>query len=345
MNISLDGAVNGSLKALGKRKLIYVVIALFIISALIDRSYLNSFNLNSLLTDITIIGLLALGEMLAILSGGIDLSVGNTASAASVFVAFMMIQLEGLPPWMNLILSVLFALVFCMALGAFNGFSIAVLGIPPMIATLGGMWISKGLAYYFLDGMATPFKVSGFSALARTKIGFLPISFLILLAIAGLVYYVLTHKRIGRAVYAIGGDRYSAQLSGINITRTTILIYTASALLAALGGLVLGSYTGTGYVKGANGYELWAIAAVAIGGVSMSGGTGDTWNAMLGVFVFRMIKKLMVYANLSDRLEGLYIGILLLIALAISTSQGGGLKQLKFLTGMHKHRSPSGNSV
>lgn len=320
--------MNTVAKELGKRKLIFVVIALYAFSALIDRSYLNGFNQNALMIDITIIGLLALGEMLTILSGGIDLSVGNTASAASVFVAYMMIQLQHLDPALNLTLSVLFAIVFCMVLGAFNGFSIAVLKIPPMIATLGGMWISKGLAYYFLNGMATPFKVRAFSQLARAKIGFVPYCFPLLIVVTAIVFYILTRRPSGRAVYAIGGDSYSAKISGVNITKTTIAIYTASGLLAALGGLVLGAYTGSGYVKGANGYELYAIAAVAIGGVSMAGGIGDTWNALLGVFVFRMIKKLMVYANLSNQTEGLYIGILLLIALAVSTSKQGGLRGL-----------------
>lgn len=321
-----------------KRKLIFVIISLFVISAAIDKSYLSSFNLNALLTDITIIGLLGLGEMLAIISGGIDLSVGNMASASSVFTAFMMIQLESLPPALNLTLSVLFAIVFCMLLGAFNGFSIAVLKLPPLIATLGGMWISKGLAYYFLNGMATAFKVSDFNKLSRSGIGFIPYCFLLLIAAAILVSYILKNKRCGRAVYAIGGNQYSAELSGVSINKMKIGIYTVSALLAAIGGLALGAYTGTGYVKGANGYELYAIAAVAIGGVSMAGGSGDTWNAVMGVCVFRMIKKLMVYANLSDQLEGLYMGILLLIALAVSTSLGAN--KLKIMSKSSPGKNP-----
>lgn len=308
-----------ALHEINKRKLVYVVIALLIISAVIDKSYLNKFNLNSLFTDISIIGMLALGEMLCILSGGIDLSVGNMASASSVFTAFMMIQLQHLPPALNLIISVAFAVVFCMVLGLFNGFSIAVLGLPPLIATLGGMWISRGLGYFFLNGMATTYKVKEFTYLTRKGIGVLPVSFFILVAAAIIVYYVLTKRRSGRSVYAVGGNSYSAAISGINNKKTILGVYTVSALLAALGGLALGAYTGTGYVKGANGYELYAIASVAIGGVSMAGGSGDTFNALLGVFVFRMIKKLMVYANLSDQLEGLYLGLLLLLALAIST--------------------------
>ena len=329
------------IRILTKRKLIYVIIALFIASALIDKSYLSSFNLTALITDITIIGLLGLGEMLAIISGGIDLSVGNMASASSVFTAFMMIQLKSLPPWLNLILSVSFAIVFCMVLGAFNGFSIAVLKLPPLIATLGGMWISKGFAYYFLNGMATAFEVSEFNELSRGGIGCIPYCFLLLIAAAILVYYVLTNKRCGRAVYAIGGNQYSAAISGVNITKMKIGIYTVSAFLAAIAGLVLGAYTGTGYVKGANGYELWAIAAVAIGGVSMAGGSGDTWNAVFGVCIFRMIKKMMVYANLSDQLEGLYMGILLLIALAVSTSIEGGLKLPKLFKRAGSRKAPS----
>lgn len=320
------------LKALKKRSLIFVVIALFAISVSVDKSYIRSFNMNALLTDISIIGLLALGEMLAILSGGIDLSVGNMASASSVFTAYMMIQLEPLvPPWLNLVLSVLFAIVFCMALGLLNGFSIAVLRLPPLIATLGGMWISKGLAYYFLNGMATAFKVKSFSSLSRGGIGFVPNCFVLLLIVTVIVHYILNHRRCGRAVYALGGNAYSARLSGVNTKLTTMGVYTVSALLAAIGGLALGAYTGTGYVKGANSYELYAIAAVAIGGVSMAGGSGDTWNAMFGVFVFRMLKKLMVYANLSDQLEGMYLGILLLAALFISTNSISRLRIPKWL--------------
>ena len=318
------------LREINKRKLIYVVIALFTVSALIDSSYLNRFNLEALATDVSIIGLLALGQMLCIISGGIDLSVGNMASASSVFTAYMMIQLSGLPPWLNLILSVLFSLVFCAVMGAFNGFSVAVLKLPPLIATLGGMWIARGFGFFFLNGMATSYKVKEFTNLTRMRLGFLPLAFFLFVAITVAVYYVLTRRRAGRAVYALGGNPYSAQLSGINNTKVIISVYVISSLLASVGGLVLGSYTGTGYVKGADGYELYAIAAVAIGGVSLAGGSGDTFNAMLGVIVFRMIKKIMVFAGLSNLLEGLYLGCLMIIALLISTGTfNNAIKKLK----------------
>ena len=306
---------------IGKRKLIFVIVALFIISVILDPSYVRKFNMNSLLVDISIIGLLAFGEMLAILSGGIDLSVGCIASAASVFAAYSMILLEPhVPPAVNLILSLLIAILACTLLGLFNGFSIAILGLPPLIATLGGEWIAKGLGYYCLNGLATPFKVKELAYLSRKGIGPFPFCLFLLFIVGALVYHVLTKRKAGRAVYAVGGNKYSARISGINVRRTIILVYAASATLAAIGGIALGAYTGTGYVKGANNYELYAIASVAIGGVSMAGGSGDSWNALCGVFIFRMLKKVMVYANLSDQLEGLYLGLLLLVALFISTN-------------------------
>ena len=213
-----------ALREIHKRKLIYVVISLFVISSLIDTGFLNRFNLESIAVDFTIIGLLALGQMLCIISGGIDLSVGTMASASSVFTAFMMIQLEnaGLPPWLNLILSVLFALAFCVMMGAFNGFSIAVLRLPPLIATLAGMWIARGFGYYFLLGMATRFRVREFTNLTRIRLGFFPLAFFLFAGIAVLVYYILTKRRAGRSVYAVGGNSYSAQLSGINNKKVII---------------------------------------------------------------------------------------------------------------------------
>jgi len=308
-------------REINKRKLIYVVVALFIISVMIDRSYLNRFNLQGLTTDVVIIGFLALGQMLCIISGGIDLSVGCMASASSVLTAYMMIQLQnaGFPPWLNLIGSVLFALGFCTALGIINGLSIAVLKLPPLIATLGGMWIARGFGFYFLNGMATSFRVKEFTNLTRIRVGFIPLAFFLFLAIVVLVFYILTRRRSGRAVYAMGGNPYSAQLSGISNKKVIISVYACSALLAAISGLVLGSFTGAGYVKGADGFELYSIAAVAIGGVSMAGGSGDTFNAMLGVVVFRMISKLLVFAGLSSLLEGLYLGLLMIVALLLST--------------------------
>jgi len=309
------------MREINKRKLLYVVIVLFAVSALIDKSYLNRFNLEALSTDVAVIGLLSLGQMLCIISGGIDLSVGNMASASSVFTAYMMIQLQnqGVAPWLNLILSVLFSLAFCALMGAFNGFSIAVLKLPPLIATLGGMWIARGFGFYFLNGMATSYRVKQFTNLTRIRVGFLPLAFFLFLGITVLVFYLITRRRSGRSVYAVGGNPLCAQLSGINNKKVIISVYASSALLAAVGGLVLGSYTGSGYVKGADGFELYAIASVAIGGVSLAGGYGDTFNAMLGVLVFRMIKKIMVFAGLSTLLEGLYLGILLIFALLISS--------------------------
>ena len=296
-----------------------ILMALFGIA--IDTSFLNKFNLNSLFLDMSIISMLALGQMLVILTGGIDLSVGNIASASSVFIASMMLFLDGrLPPELNILISVTYALAFGSLLGFINGFAVAVFRIPPMLATLCGMWIARGVSYYFLKGAATPFVVKSFTKLARVKVGFMPVAILIPLLTASLLFYILNNKRAGRAVYAIGGNEYSAYLSGTKVKKVKIAVYTLSGLLSSIGGIILGAFTGTSYVKGAYGYEMVAIAAVIIGGFSMTGGTGRVWNAFLGVVFLRMINKIMIFLNLSNQSEGIYIGIVLIIALHLSTS-------------------------
>jgi ribose/xylose/arabinose/galactoside ABC-type transport system permease subunit len=303
-----------------KRKLIPVALVMMGIAVSINSSFLNKFNLNSMLVDLSIIGLLTIGEMLVILTGGIDLSIGNIASASSVFVAFMMIRLQGVTtPMVNMILSILFAIIFCAALGALNGIGVVIFKMPPLIATLCGMWIAKGLGYYLLNGVATAYKVKDFTLIARGGISFIPFSFMFLLVIGSFMHYFLNHQRSGRAIYASGGNEYAASISGIKTKRVKIAVYIIAGVFGALAGLVLGSYTGTGYVKGANNYELYAIAASAIGGVALSGGIGDVWNSMLGVLILRILSKIMIFANLANQFEGIYIGTALIIAMIFST--------------------------
>lgn len=276
-------------------------------------------SLNSYFVDISIIGLLALGQMLVILTGGIDLSVGTTASCASVTLAWMMLNLKALPPALNLTLSILFSLMFGALLGTINGFATAILKIPPLIATLGGMWIAKGMGYFFLKGMATSFVVTEFSIISHGGIWIFPFSLFLFGILSFTLSWFLKTRRSGRAVYATGGNEYSAYISGIKVRKVKWLAYISSAVLATLAGLVLGAYTGVGYVKGADGYELFSIAAVVIGGVAMSGGEGNVLDAVLGVFVLRLINKLMVFANLATETEGIYVGIILLVTLFLST--------------------------
>lgn len=311
-----------------KRKLIFVAIIMLIVAVVLDPNFINPFNLNGLLVDIAIIGLLSTGQMLVMLTGGIDISIGNIASAASVFVAFMMIQLQNIAPWMNMTISIIFALLFCGLLGALNGIGVVILKLPPLISTLCGMWIAKGLAYFFLNGVATPFKVRSFTSIARLHIFNIPYAFIFLILIVLLVYYFLNNFRVGRAIYAVGGNEYAANISGIKKDKVKIWVYIVSGLFGAVGGMILGAYTGTGYVKGAGNYELYAIAAAAIGGVSLNGGVGDAWNVLLGVFIFRILSKIMIFANLANQLEGVYIGAALIIAMTLSSYQKKSSKKV-----------------
>lgn len=312
---------------LRRRKLVPVIVLMVIIGAMINDSFLDSNNINALLIDVSIIGCLALAEMLVMITGGIDISVGYVASVSAVMTAFMMLQLKALPAGANLVLSVLFAFAVCMLLGAVNGIGVVYLKLPPLVSTLCGMWIARGLAFYALNGVATPYVVSSITGLARKGIGFVPYSILLLILILIGIDYYLKHQESGRAIYAVGGNEYAASISGIPVQRTKISAYVLSSVIAAVAGIILGAYTGSGYARGAANYEMFAIASAAIGGVSLLGGIGDPINVFLGVFVLRIINKLMVSAGLSNLGEGIWVGVIIIVAMIISTEDFSGLYQ------------------
>ena len=309
-----------------QRKLLLVIAVMVLIGAGMNGAFLSTYNVNALLIDVSIIGCLALAEMLVMITGGIDISIGYIASVSSVMTAFMMLKLEALPAGLNLVLSILSAVIVCALLGALNGIGVVYLKLPPLVSTLCGMWIARGVAFYALNGVATPYVVEDITMLARRGLGPIPFSLLLLIAILIYLNYSMRHKETGRNIYAVGGNEYAANISGVNVRRTKMLAYVLSSVLAAVGGIILGAYTGSGYARGAANYEMYAIASAAIGGVSLLGGVGDPINVFLGVFVLRIINRLMVIAGLSNLSEGLWVGIIIIAAMVISTEDFSGVK-------------------
>lgn len=298
---------------------VFFTVAFLIIAVIIDANFLNPFNIIGLLMDITIIGMLSLGQALAMFTGGIDLSNGFLASMSTVVLAWIMTKtydyIQGVP---SIIICFLFVLICGAAVGFITGVSIAKFKLPPIIASLGTMWISRGFAFFVLRGVPTGYPEKGVSMISRTNIGAVPVVFLFFVLVVAIIYIFLTYTRGGRAVYAIGGNEYAARLSGIKVEKVLILVYVTAGILSAIGGIILGAYQNSSYARAASGYEMLTIAGVVMGGAAMSGGEGNIINCMLGVVIFRIINKLMVFANLSGYLEGTYMGIILLIVLFIS---------------------------
>ncbi len=310
----------GALAFLKTYSMLPVAVGIFLLCTFINPTFVSGFNISAILLDTAVFGFLVLGEALVVLTGGIDLSVGNMASMSSVVAAWTMRGLaQGLPGAANIVISILAALLLCGLVGLLTGLCVTRLNITPLIATLGSMWVVQGIGYWFLKGVPTPYPVPAFKEIFAGGIAFLPYSILYLLAASIVVTRVLSRYRVGRWVYAVGGNDYAAGISGIDVRTVKIAVYTASAILAGIGGILVGAFASVGYPRACNGYELYAIAAIVMGGIALTGGEGNVWNALAGVLVLRILNKLMIFSGLSGYLEGMFVGAILIVTLIVGS--------------------------
>ena len=266
----------------------------------------------NLLTDNAFLGIVAVGMTFVILSGGIDLSVGSVIAFSGVFIA-VMLRDSGLHPLPVFALLLVITTLF----GAAMGLIIHALQMPPFIVTLAGMFLARGMAYVlsvdsvpishpFYDWVQTVYwLMPGKGRL--TLIGGL----MLLVFVAGIL---LAHRtRFGANVFALGGGMQTAQLMGVPVARTVVLIYALSGLLAGLSGIVFSFYTSAGYSLATVGVELDAIAAVVIGGTLLTGGSGFVAGTLIGVLIMGLIQTYITFdGTLSSWWTKIVIGALLL---------------------------------
>lgn len=305
-----------------RHRLLLVYAALAATMIVLTDGFFNTFNIASILGLGSIIGFMVLGEALVILTGGIDLSVGNVASLASVMTAFTMLKLEGsLPDPLVLVITVLVALACGAAVGVVNGLAVTRLKIPPLIATLGGFWIAVGFAEYVFSGVPTRLAIPAFRFLGRFRLlGTFPLAFLVFLVLAIVVSVVLARMRAGRYVYAVGGAREAAHLSGIKTDRVLMWVYALSGVFAAIGGVFLAAWLNVGDSRAASGYEFIAITAVVMGGFSLFGGEGNLWDGVFGIITLQTIRKIIPHLRISTFYEDGIVGVILLIAVLLSVT-------------------------
>ncbi|AUG53461.1 galactofuranose ABC transporter, permease protein YjfF [Thalassospira marina] len=258
------------------------------------RAFSDTYVLGNLLTDNAFLIITAIGMTFVILSGGIDLSVGSMIAFVGVLMAELVTGF-GMHP----LLAVLISLVFGGLFGAFMGFIIAKFDIQPFIITLAGMFFLRGMCFLInLDSV--PITHDFVSAFAGFRIplpgrGWLSASAMVMLASVLIGLVIAHYTRFGRNVYAIGGDRQSAQLLGIPVERTLIQVYTLSGVFSALAGVVFAFYTASAYPLAAVGVELDAIAAVVIGGTLLTGGMGFVAGTFFGGIIMGVIQTLIAF--------------------------------------------------
>jgi simple sugar transport system permease protein len=264
----------------------------------------------NLLTDNAFLGIIAVGMTFVILSGGIDLSVGSVVAFTGVFLAVTI--RDGAHPYLMIPAILAIAAVF----GAGMGAMIHYLQTPPFIVTLAGMFLARG-GCYLLTTESVPIDHPAFDALKQLywvipSGGRLTFVAMVMLAVFALGMIVAHKTRFGTYVYALGGDRTSAELMGVPVARVTIGIYALSSLLAGVAGVVFALYTSSGYSLATVGVELDAIAAVVIGGTLLTGGVGFVAGTFVGVLISGLIQTYIVFdGTLSSWWTKIAIGLLL----------------------------------
>jgi ribose/xylose/arabinose/galactoside ABC-type transport system permease subunit len=273
-------------------------------------NFLTTFNIDSLLHQAAILGVLAVGQYVVILSGGFDLSVGAVVALTGMVTAQ---TVSGIG-----LLSVPLAMVVGGAMGLLSGIAVTVGRIPPFVATLGVLGIARGLAFT-VNNQGIVITEPALLDLNKASVGPVPLVAVIWVLVAGLVFAFLHLTRTGTYVFAIGGNADSARLAGVPVDRIKVAAYVLSGCLAGLAGVLFAARSSSGSPGIASGWELDSIAAVVIGGVSLFGGSGRLPKAMLGVLIYLMLTNIMNLVDVDAYTQNVLKGALILVVVITQT--------------------------
>ena len=299
--------VKNLFKARWMSSLIFLI-ALFIITGIADPSFLNYSSIISCFNSATMYTLLAVGIAFVIMTGEIDVSIGATLGITAAMTG-MIAQQDG---------SVLMMLAACIATGAavglVNGTGVAYFGVPSLIFTLGTNSVIRGLIYILTDGRT----IENFGGVIasygnKTLFAEITIYYAIAVALVAIAHFVLTKTRKGKYFIAVGDNAGGANLVGISVLSTKILAYVLCGVFAGLGGFVFASKYGQVMTVAGNGYEMTAIAACVIGGISLSGGLGNMVGAAIGAVIMSSISRLLVFIGLPATYNNTITGVMLIV--------------------------------
>jgi ribose transport system permease protein len=295
-------------REMGLLGLILGTIVLF--SILYPISFRSLPNVQAILRNMAVDGILAVGMMMLLVSGVFDLSVGSMLSMTGVMAGWLM-KVQGWP-----VPAAVTAALLIAALGGFtNGFVVAKVKVNALITTLGTMGIFQGIAI-LLGGPGITFLPRSFTRLGQAEILGIQTPVWLMFGLALAAHYLLTYTRFFRQYYYIGSNAKAAALSGINVERVQMLAFTIMGVVAGIAGIAFASRVATAVSNAGVGAELRVITAVILGGASLTGGKGTIWGAMLGVTFVALVTNVLIIAKVSSEWQGIIMGIILVLAVA-----------------------------
>lgn len=306
------------------------LVLIIVVFSMLSPNYLTAENLLIMSSHVAIFALLGMGQLLTILNGGIDLSVGSTLGFSAVIGGYLLkgvpLSIFGYTLFPSVPVVVLLSCGVGALVGAINGVLVSKFNVAPFVATLGMLYAVRGLSLLVTNGL-TINRLSGDAELGNTGFAWLgfnrifgiPIGVIIMVIVAIVLAFLIGRTRFGRWLYASGGNERAAQLSGVPVKRVKLLVYVISGTCAALAGLVLASTLTSADPNAGNTYELTAIATVVIGGASLMGGKGNIRGTLLGAFVIGFLSDGLVIVGVSAYWQMVFTGVVIIVAVLLNT--------------------------
>jgi len=291
--------------------ILFVLIVLCVILSIVAPRFLTLRNVTNVVRQFSVIAIMSVGMTYVIITAGIDLSVGSIIALSGCMTAWFLV--EGYPIW----LSVLIGLALGALTGIVNGLLIVKVRLAPFIATLGTMGIARGLVLALTMGYPIQPFPEAFEVIGRGYLGPIPIPVVIMTVVVIAGHIFLSRTTIGRYIYYVGSNPTAARLSGLNVGRILILVYTVAGLLSGLAAVVLVSRLTSAQSNMGTGWELDAIAAVVIGGTSLAGGEGSVLGSLIGAALMGVIKNALILLGVNVYWQSVVIGIVIVLAVAL----------------------------
>lgn len=298
---------------LKRRGSLGIILSLFVLSAIIailSPRFLTVSNLTNVLSQATVSAVISVGEFLAILTAGIDLSIGSILA-----ISIMMLGIFAKNMAMNPLLAILLALAVGTLIGFFNGILLTKLRLPhPFISTMGTKMIGRGLALAVTAARPISGFANSITFLGGSSVGPIPASIILVAIVYAVMFVFMKHTATGRHIYAVGGNVEARRLSGINVHKVLLIVYSLSGFFAALAGLLLVGRVNAAYPLAGTDYETDAIAAVIIGGASFAGGVGKILNTIIGVLIIAVLRNGLNLLNVDSAYQTVAIGVVIILA-------------------------------
>lgn len=310
---------NSMRRVIKQQRPLVVLIVLCVIMSILNDRFWTWDNILTVLRQSSINGVIAAGMTFAILIGGIDLSVGSVLAICGAISATL------ISSGMNVVLVIFVTLFLGLAVGLCNGILISKGRLQPFIATLGTMSLLRGFTLVYTNGKPISTRGGSWSdAFSEIGTGYflnLPVPIYIMIFVFIIAYYVLRHLRIGRYIYALGSNEEATMYSAIKTDTVKVFVYSASGLLAALAGIILTARLGSAQPTAGSGYEMDAIAAVVLGGTSMSGGIGTITGTAIGVLIIGLLNNALNLLQVPSYYQDVAKGAVILIAVLLDRKQ------------------------